>query len=50
MAPYRIVFKTDADEVAAPVTDGVDEAEVNEQGELPGGIVGFNLNFAQQNC
>lgn len=50
MAPYRIVFKTDADEVAGAVIDAMDEAFTNEQGELPGGIVGFNLNFVQQDC
>ena len=36
MAPYRIVFKTDADEVAGAVIDATDEAFTNEQGELPG--------------
>ena len=50
MAPYRIVFKTDADEVAGTVTDNTNEAFTNEQGELPGGIIGFNLNFVQQDC
>ena len=44
--PFRIEFKTDANEVtadlAAPNTD--------EEKDAPGGIIGFNLNFLQQAC
>ncbi|XP_059088792.1 uncharacterized protein LOC131884913 [Tigriopus californicus] len=44
--PFRVIFKTDGDEDAI----GISSATANEQGQLPGGIIGFHLNFALQDC
>eukprot|EP00095_Tigriopus_kingsejongensis_P001495 maker-scaffold124_size330879-snap-gene-2.11 protein:Tk01495 transcript:maker-scaffold124_size330879-snap-gene-2.11-mRNA-1 annotation:"conserved hypothetical protein" len=44
--PFRMTFKTDDSEVAS-MTMG---ANMNEQSGLPGGIVGFYLNWEQQAC
>ena len=45
--PFRIEFKTDADEqTGAPA----DDAMVNEQAMTPGGIIGFSINYMQQAC
>lgn len=41
-------FFTDADEITAIA--GAAMAETNEEGELPGGIVGFFLDWVQQDC
>ena len=43
--PFRITFKTDANEVTAGSTPNS-----NEQSETPGGIVGFLLNYSQVSC
>ncbi|XP_059089013.1 uncharacterized protein LOC131885091 isoform X2 [Tigriopus californicus] len=45
--PFRVVFKTDSDEVLG---DGSDDAEMSEQAMAPAGIVGFYLNYALQDC
>ncbi|XP_059088177.1 uncharacterized protein LOC131884423 [Tigriopus californicus] len=45
--PFRISFKTDADEKTLAATN---DAELNEQSVAPGGIIGFNLNWALQDC
>ena len=46
--PFIIHFKTDEDEVTQdPTTNG---AKANEQAKVPGGIVGFYLNYALQDC
>ncbi|XP_059084969.1 uncharacterized protein LOC131881983 [Tigriopus californicus] len=42
--PFRIIFKTDADELL------VGDAATNEQKLFPGGIIGFHLDYAQQDC
>lgn len=44
--PFRIDFKTDENEV----TGGLVNAEVDEEKDAPGGIIGFSLNFLQQAC
>ncbi|XP_059088780.1 uncharacterized protein LOC131884901 [Tigriopus californicus] len=43
--PFRVHFKTDADEVTTGAT-----ADMNEQMIHPGGIIGFHLNYALQDC
>ena len=45
MRPFKIIFKTDADEVAAGAT-----ATLNEEATFPGGIIGFQLSFNQISC
>ncbi|TRY61781.1 hypothetical protein TCAL_16302 [Tigriopus californicus] len=47
LQPFRVVFKTDSDEVLG---DGSDDAEMSEQAMAPAGIVGFYLNYALQDC
>ncbi|TRY61395.1 hypothetical protein TCAL_13401 [Tigriopus californicus] len=44
--PFRVIFKTDADEV----TGAIAGANENEQEAFPGGIIGFHLNYALQDC
>lgn len=43
--PFRVTFKTDVDEEVTGAT-----AIVNEQVIHPGGIIGFHLNYALQDC
>ncbi|TRY61558.1 hypothetical protein TCAL_16298, partial [Tigriopus californicus] len=43
--PFRVHFKTDADEVTLATA-----ANMNDQGVHPGGIIGFHLNYALQDC
>ena len=45
MRPFRVTFKTDANEVA-----GAGAAGTNEQFNAPGGIIGFQLSFSQISC
>jgi len=42
-----MTFRTGADEAG---TGTINLATTNELSELPGGIVGFSLNYVQQNC
>ncbi|XP_059088965.1 uncharacterized protein LOC131885059 [Tigriopus californicus] len=44
--PFRVLFKTDADEMTERITAVV----ANEQAGFPGGIIGFHLNYALQDC
>eukprot|EP00094_Tigriopus_californicus_P007675 TCALIF_07391-PA protein Name:"Protein of unknown function" AED:0.31 eAED:0.35 QI:34/0.7/0.72/1/0.5/0.54/11/0/361 len=46
--PFRIDFKTDADEMVTGTMTNM--AMNNEQAGFPGGIVGFNLNWALVSC
>jgi hypothetical protein len=47
--PFKIIFKTDANEVT--ITAGATgDASMNEQADSPGGIVGFQLSFVQISC
>ena len=46
--PFRMTFKTDADEVNTNA--GATQADVNEQSVAPAGIIGFSLNFNQIAC
>ena len=59
MRPFKVVFKTDANEVAGATTAGNPtavpaiapaNADVNEAGAFPGGIIGFSLNYFQVGC
>ena len=43
--PYQVQFKTDADEVIGAAAEAT-----NEQDGPPGGIVGFALRYAHQDC
>lgn len=43
--PFRIAFKTDANEVV-----GIAATGTNEQTGAPGGIIGFQLSFNQISC
>ena len=47
--PFQVVFHTDGNEVesTAAANDGYND---NELEGAPGGIIGFYLNFVQQNC
>ncbi len=44
--PFKIEFKTDANEATATNTD----ASTSETNIFPGGIVGFSLNYVQRAC
>ena len=44
--PFRITFKTDADEVTATSMPGT----LDEQALIPAGIIGFSLDYWQQPC
>ena len=44
--PFRVTFKSNDRER----TRMNNEASQNEQSREPGGIIGFNLNFVQQDC
>jgi hypothetical protein len=46
MRPFKIIFKTDANEA----TTAIGNPDVNEQSFAPGGIVGFKLTFFQLSC
>ena len=46
--PFRISFKTDADEIAT--NDGINQNKNNEQNGAPGGITGFRLSYVQNDC
>ena len=43
MRPFKITFKTDSNEL----TTASGTADTNEESFVPGGIVGFQLSFAQ---
>ena len=43
--PFRMEFISDLDEVVEAAA-----TNTNEQDDLPGGIVGFSLNWVQQSC
>jgi len=45
--PFRLSLKTDADEGS---TGTIDVANTNEQSEVPGGIIGFSLDYTQVAC
>ncbi len=49
-SPFRLTFKTDADEVSDATAAADEEADVEEQSEAPGGIIGFSLDYQQQPC
>ena len=38
------------DDVEVTTTAGDAKANVNELGEIPGGIIGFKLNYFQVSC
>ena len=46
--PFKITFKTDENEVQATSADAM--ATKNEEQEVPGGIVGFQLDWMLQDC
>ncbi|TRY75391.1 hypothetical protein TCAL_15627 [Tigriopus californicus] len=49
--PFRMTFKTDADEVTLTSTSAApNSAASNELSRIPGGIVGFNLRWTLQAC
>ena len=43
MRPFKLTFKTDSNEL----TTASGTADTNEESFVPGGIVGFQLSFAQ---
>jgi hypothetical protein len=47
VVPFRIMFKTDANEATGNMAN---DGNVNEQAGTPGGIVGFSLNYVEQDC
>ena len=49
VTPFRIGFRTDADEVVIAGANPA-MADDDERGLLPGGIVGFSLGFTQIDC
>ena len=44
--PFRIIFKTDADEVTYKNA----MSNLDEQAAAPGGIIGFQLMYWQEPC
>ena len=46
LVPFVIGVYTDGDEITED--SGADMAQTNEQGKIPGGIVGFSLTYALQ--
>jgi hypothetical protein len=46
MRPFKVIFKTDANEA----TIGAGNSQTNEQAIAPGGIIGFQLTFLQISC
>ena len=46
--PFQVTFVTDGDEVTQ--TADTAKSQKNEQSSVPGGIVGFHLNYVQQPC
>ena len=44
--PFRIIFKTDADEVTYKLA----MTNLDEQSAAPGGIIGFQLMYWQEPC
>eukprot|EP00094_Tigriopus_californicus_P010821 TCALIF_10438-PA protein Name:"Protein of unknown function" AED:0.11 eAED:0.11 QI:0/0.72/0.83/0.91/0.63/0.75/12/47/345 len=49
--PFRMTFKTDENEVTeTSVGDPPNSAKTNELNRVPGGIVGFNLQWTLQSC
>ena len=46
MRPFRLIFKTDANEVTGMAAG----ANVDERGTAPGGIIGFQLTYMQVSC
>ena len=43
--PFRVTFKTNENEATTGST-----SNTNEQKDVPGGIIGFSLNYRQINC
>jgi hypothetical protein len=50
MRPFKVIFKTDANEATTGGTIGAMFANTNEQATFPGGIVGFQLTWLQTSC
>lgn len=46
--PFRVIFKTDANE--ATTGNANTNEDTTELAEPPGGIIGFHLNYALQDC
>lgn len=50
-SPFTVQFKSDDDEVVEAEIAGIAEkAQVNEQAQIPGGIVGFYLRYELIDC
>jgi hypothetical protein len=47
MRPFKIIFKTDANEQTRAIGGNED---LHEETSAPGGIIGFQLSFAQISC
>ena len=45
MRPFRLTFKTDANEMTVAAA-----ATTNELSVVPGGIIGFQLTYMQISC
>jgi hypothetical protein len=50
MRPFKVIFKTDANEMTTAVIGTATTAAINEQSAFPGGIIGFQLSFNQLSC
>ena len=46
--PFRLTLKTDENEVTTG--NNAIDADDNEQNGMPGGIIGFSLNYQQISC
>ncbi|XP_059078272.1 uncharacterized protein LOC131876798 isoform X2 [Tigriopus californicus] len=46
--PFRMIFKTDADE--STIGGTMNDVHTNELAKFPGGIIGFHLHYALQDC
>ena len=50
MRPFKIIFRTDNDEVTNGAAASTNDPNMEEQNGTPGGIIGFSLNYNQVGC
>ena len=48
--PFRVIFKSDANEVTGAAAANTNEQAAGAAAPAIGGIVGFSLNFQQVSC
>jgi hypothetical protein len=50
MRPFKIIFRTDGDEITTIVSGSAGSSNTDEQVGIPGGIIGFSLTYNQVAC